>query len=560
MESFGSGGALRRLAVLLFVCSAATASLWGSGPCVEDVENTSTAWSMSGLWHIADTATASCAGAHSGTHAFYFGRDAKCDYNDGQVKDASLTSPLLAITASTASLSFWTRWQVESIDPGCFDKLWLEKSEDGITWSKLMDVGPNSTNFSGRGPEVGVASGSGVGGQALWQFISVDLSAYIGLTYCFRFRFLSGANGLDSGCPKPVDSTYDNFLGWVIDDISLGCPPAYLSINKTSNVSFAGRGDTVIFTISARNWDSSPQTLALSDTLPVGAHFVSASSGGSLSGGNVVNWILPSVAPGATQTVTLVVSVDSSTPYPSDWLNTASGISFQSPQALVKIRPPGLDLQKIANNTTPTNGDQVIFSITLSNFSNTVYPQVDLFESPPAGFTEQGEFPAYTAFDMWKTFSLQPGEVRVFTMWGLVNVGVDHTILTNHVDAKISNVIQTSAEASMVVAKPAQLYIKVLAVYPQPAPSFKAGLPQKVFIYYETNAAMKLTLDIFSVSGEKVRSVANVEAPRGKAQVEWDLHNTWGLDVASGVYIARLSSEIQAGRQLEAWARIAVSR
>jgi uncharacterized repeat protein (TIGR01451 family) len=517
---------------------------------------------MSGLWHIADSATSVCAGAHSGTHAFYFGRDTACNYNDAQVKDASLTSAPFTITGpADATLSFWTRWQVESVDPACFDKLRLEKSPDGVTWSKLADLGPSS-NPLGGGPDVGMASGSGLGGQALWQFVSVDLSAYIGGTYRFRFRFLSGANGVDAGCPIPADSGYDNFLGWVIDDISLGCPPAPLSIDKSASANFAARGDTVTFTITARNWDSSPQTLSLSDSLPLGADFVSASSGGTLSG-NVVNWSLP-VAAGGSQVVTLVVTVDPSTPYPSDWLNTVSGSSslgppsFQSPQALVKIRAPGLDLKKTASSSTPTNLDQVVFSITLSNFSNTAYTEVDLFESPPAGFTEQGHFPAYAVQDEWKAFSLQPGEVRVFTVWGQVNVAADHTTLTNHVDARILGVNQTFAEASVVVTRPPLAYLKVLAVYPQPAPSFKAGLPQHVFVYYETNQVMNLTMDIFSVSGEKVRSL-EVSAPRGKAQVDWDLKNSWGLDVASGIYVARLWSSTSTG-QLEAWAHIAVSR
>ena len=85
-------------------------------------------------------------------------------------------------------------------------------------------------------------------------------------------------------------------------------------------------------------------------------------------------------------------------------------------------------------------------------------------------------------------------------------------------------------------------------------------MPQSAFVYFEANQAMVLKLDLFSVSGEKVRSLGGQGAfPRGKGQIEWDLKNDWGHDVASGVYVARLWAETDGGI-LEAWTRIAVSR
>jgi len=539
---------------------------WAS-PCLQDAEGGAGAWSMSGLWHIADASSNTCVGAHSGSHAFYFGLDSQCNYDDGRIKDASLVSPAVTLSSlADANLSFWTRWQVESLDPVCDDKLIVEKSSDGTHWSSLADLGP-ATDPAGGAPGLGMASTSGLGGEPLWQFVSINLSAYVGLSYSYRFRFVSGASvlgGSYSVCSAPNDAQ-DNFLGWVLDDISVGCAPGPLSLAQSANPSFASPADTVTYSFSAHNWDTASQSLQVWDTLPAGADFISASPPGTLSSG-VEIWSLPSVAAGSSQSVTLVLAVDAGASVPSQWLNTASGSSsagppvFQSAQSLVKLEPAGLSLQKSASASTLVAGDQVTYSISLSNYTHSAYPEVDLVEAEPAGFTELSEIPPYDSGSphTWKALSLQPGETRAYTLLGTVSVPAGGGALVNRVDAEVSGTVNASAQASLAVRQPPLPNLLLHAVYPQPAPSFKAGLPQSVFIYFETTQAMGLTLDLYTVSGELVRSIA-VQAPRGKSQVEWNLKNNWGADVASGIYLARLWGK-QAQGNLEITARIVVRR
>jgi uncharacterized repeat protein (TIGR01451 family) len=542
--------------------------------CTEDVEGSSTPWSMSGLWHIENAGSAACAGAHSGTHAFYFGIDSQCNYDDHQIKDASLTSPPVTITGSgDTNFSFWTKWQVESMDPACYDQLWIEYYNvvSPTGWVLLTEVGP-VTDPPSSAPGVGMASVTGYGGVPQWQFVQLDLSAFAGETLQLRFRFLDSACQASNCAGKvcgPPDSDFDNFLGWVVDDISLGCPPAALTLAKSVAPSFAGRGQTLTYSLTAKNLDSSTRSLVVWDTLPQGADFVSATGGPSQSG-PLISWSVPALAPGASQSITMLVSVDPSTPYPTDWLNTATGSSsaggsFQSQAAPAKIRDSTIQISKSATPSTLSSGDQLTFAITLSNFTASVVSEVDLVESYPDGFVEQGEYPAYATARTWEALGLNPGETRVYTLWGFAN-GFNGEVLTNQVQAFTGRVggsggvLQGSASASVNLVEPQVPQLKVIAVYPNPAPSGKAGLPQSAFVVYNASQAMNLSLEAYSVAGEKVRLIS-FQSASGKGQVEWDLKNDHGNAVASGIYLLRLwQNDSPTGLVVEGWTRLAVKR
>jgi hypothetical protein len=545
---------------------AALLPAFAGAACLQDVESGAGAWSMSGLWHV--ESAAACAGAHSGSRAFYFGIDGQCNYDNGQIKDGSLTSPPQFITgAGDTNFSFWTKWQVESVEPSCYDQLWIERYDaSSSAWVHLADVGPAADPPS-SGPDLGMASVTGLGGAPMWQFVQIDLSAFAGASLQLRFRFVSSAcqaaacAGKTCGAP---DADFDDFLGWVVDDISFGCPPAALSVQKSASLSYAARGQAFDYVLSAKNLDSATQTLSVWDTLPAGAIYAGANPAPSSVSGQLVSWIFPGLGSQAVQAMTVSVTVDPAAPYPSDWFNTASGAStgpgagFTSQAAPVKIRAPGLTLAKSAHPSTLTSGDQVTFTISLGNFTAATIPRVDLNESYPGGFIELGAYPPYSGFRTWAVLGLLPGETRYFTVWGFAN-GFNGQSLTNRVEAFVGGVSQGSATASVSLLLPEVPQFSVRTVYPNPAPSGKAGLPQSAFIVYDSNQALDFTLDVFSVSGEKVRSLP-FRALRGRGQVEWDLKNGSGVTVASGIYLARLwHDEPQIGL-IEGWAHIAVLR
>jgi uncharacterized repeat protein (TIGR01451 family) len=549
----------------LLALTALGRGLQGSS-CFEGAEGPSTAWSMTDLWHVEDAASAPCAGAHSGTHAFYYGIDSQCNYNNGQIKEGFLTSPPFIVTgAGDTNFSFWTKWQVESLNPSCYDQLWIERlSATAGTWTLLAQVGPVSDPPNGA-PLVGVASVTGVGGTPQWEFVQIDLSLFAGPNPMqLRFHYLSSAC-LAASCGgktcNPPDDNFDSFLGWVVDDISLGCPSGELVLAKSANPSFAARGDAVTYVISAKNLDASSQSLTLWDTLPTGADYVGA-SGPATRAGQLVSWSLPPLASQASQSVSVWVSVDPATPYPSDWMNTASGSSsaggaaFTSAVAPVKIREKSIQIMKSASPSSLVSGQMLTYTIALSNFSASTAAEVDISELFPVGFVETGGYPAFSATNLWQAFSLLPGQTSYFSVWGLAN-GFSGQVLTNQVQALSSGQLLASASASVTLQRPFVPQLSVQAVYPNPAPSGKAGMPQSAFVVVMANEPLNVTMDIFDIAGEKIRSIP-CSLQSGQGQVEWDLKNGSGVAVASGVYFGRLwTSDPQSGL-VQAWAHIAV--
>lgn len=519
------------------------------------------AWTAAGLWHR--VSAPACVTPHAGAACFYFGRDSACDYADGTVKDASLTSaPVVLSDPSKAFISFWLQYQVESLDPACYDRLRLERSEDGVNWAFLADLSLAS-DPSGGSPSTGVASGSGVGGPPLWQFRRVDLSAFLGLTLQLRFRFVSSASQAGNNLCGPPDGELDHFLGYALDDVSFGDAAAPLALEKSVEPAFAAPGETFTYTLVATNSDSAPRLLNLWDTLPSGAVYAGSAPAGLYSGGRV-DWAFPSVGAGASVTVQLRVQVDPSLAPPVDWLNTADGAStapgptVSSAPAFSRVRAAGLSLRKTASKSVATSGDLVTFSLVLANYTALTQSSLALVEELPSAFTLTQALPAFNGTTRWNLGALAPGELRTFSVWGRV-YGDDGQTVVNNARLYSASSFVALASAGVSIKKPIEPRISLRAVYPNPAPSDKPGLPQGAFVVYDINQSMPITLDIFTLAGEKVRRLYG-PGERGVNQLGWDLNNEWGAAVASGVYAFRLWSTLPVIPTPEAYGFIAVLR
>ena len=109
-----------------------------------------------------------------------------------------------------------------------------------------------------------------------------------------------GANGAD---PTPANNTDTD-----ID--SLATTPD-LVVTKTDGVTSASPGDTLIYTLTISNAGAQDASgVIVTDTLPANTTFVSASDGGTFSGG-VVTWNVGGLAARTSVTRTVTVLVDS---------------------------------------------------------------------------------------------------------------------------------------------------------------------------------------------------------------------------------------------------------
>ena len=171
--------------------------------------------------------------------------------------------------------------------------------------------------------------------------------------------------------------------------------PQGIDLAVTKNVSDAtpNVGDTITFTVTLAN--SGPNTatgVVLTDLLPAGLSFVSSTpSQGSY---NPINglWSVGTVATGAPETLTLSARVDS----PIAQTNTASvtradqfdpNTANDSASATETPQRADLALTKSVSDPTPHVGDQIIFTVTLSNAGPDTATGVSVSDLLPAGLT-----------------------------------------------------------------------------------------------------------------------------------------------------------------------------
>lgn len=501
------------------------------------------------MWHRVD-ASSFCARAQSGSGAFYFGRERACDYDDGLVKDFSLTSPSFAVSSATDALTFWYLYEIESKNPDCYDQMRVEISRANGPWTLLRDLGPASVPVGGGG-SLKFSSGGGLGKDGQWMYAQAGLGAYSGSTVQVRFRFMSGADGLKPGCGPP-DAENDNFLGFYVDNVSLACalPPAVLA--KSVSPAYAARNDTVTYTLSYTNNGAAPEDLSLWDTLPTGAHFVTATASGLEAPAGFVSWNLSAVPASATASVSLVVSVDGSQAYPSDWLNQAGvslapGKPFISNKAAVMVRPSRLTLRKVARPATLDQGDDLSYDIVVTNESAQKATGLVIQDSLPSGFVFNASEPpgdGSVANGVWFSTAylyLDPGASQVVTLNGTYTGPPG--LVRNQAFAKSANLAWTSAWADVQVgAKSGEVPgLKWVAVYPNPAPSAKGGFKPQASVVYDLLQPSHLKLNVYTVAGELVK-VVEKDSGAGRGQIAWDLRNSSGAAVSFGMYVLVLNA------------------
>ena len=77
---------------------------------------------------------------------------------------------------------------------------------------------------------------------------------------------------------------------------------------KTVSPASVDVGEQITYTIGYTNWQNTPATVVITDDIPAGTKFVSASDDGKLSSnGQTVTWTLSLVPAGTTGSVTLVL-------------------------------------------------------------------------------------------------------------------------------------------------------------------------------------------------------------------------------------------------------------
>jgi len=181
--------------------------------------------------------------------------------------------------------------------------------------------------------------------------------------------------------------------------------PANLVLQKSVNastVTLTGTGRTLTYTLNYANTSGSTAatSVVLSDPLPAGTTFVSASATPaatsvtppSVGSNGTVTWNFSSLAAGASGSTSVVVNVPDNLSGASSIVNTASLSSTEtaavnasaSTQVVGGTGSPSLSLSKAASKTSLLAGDSVTYTLTVVNTGTAAASSVSVSDVLPA--------------------------------------------------------------------------------------------------------------------------------------------------------------------------------
>ncbi|MCL6259317.1 gliding motility-associated C-terminal domain-containing protein [Aquiflexum sp. TKW24L] len=220
---------------------------------------------------------------------------------------------------------------------------------------------------------------------------------------------------------------------------------AGLEVFKVSNVIIVQAGGEILYTISVFNGGPDvANNVTVTDVLPAGTSFVSATNGGTFQSGTVT-WSFPTIAPGLTEVLTVRVLVNIGVEEGTILTNIAQASSPDDPGSpkvsnnadvtVLKGIMPIVVINKVANKSIVRLGDTIIYTISVSNAGNAFATGVSVRDVLPAGTafvsTDRGGVHSNGIVN-WNIGLLSPGQTVVITLEVLVNGNfVGGEVITN---------------------------------------------------------------------------------------------------------------------------------
>ncbi|WP_139142084.1 putative Ig domain-containing protein, partial [Alteromonas lipolytica] len=186
-----------------------------------------------------------------------------------------------------------------------------------------------------------------------------------------------------------------------------------LAISKAVDNASPNLGDNVTFTLTVSNTGPDAATnVVVTDQLPAGFTFVSSNGSYNATTGL---WTVGSLASGASTTLTIVATTTDSSAVTNTASVTADQTELDSSDNIdsVSVDAQAIDLalSKTVDNASPNLGDNVTFTLTVSNTGPDTATNVVVTDQLPAGFTfvsSDGSYDASTG--LWTVGSLASGE------------------------------------------------------------------------------------------------------------------------------------------------------
>ncbi|HEV7374416.1 MAG TPA: DUF11 domain-containing protein [Pyrinomonadaceae bacterium] len=221
-----------------------------------------------------------------------------------------------------------------------------------------------------------------------------------------------------------------------------------LAVTKTVNNATPNVGNTVTYTITlTNNGPSNATNVRLTDAVPSGLTYVSSTPSGTTTYNSATGlWTIGALANAASATLVINATVNAG-PGNNTITNTTSGLTADQFDPVssnnvgsvsLRVTRSDLSLTKTVNNATPSFGQSVIFTITLSNAGPDGATGVAVKDLLPAGLG----FSSYTA-----SVGSYVSGTGIWTVGSLANSGNATLQITATVNAygSITNIAQVSA-------------------------------------------------------------------------------------------------------------------
>ena len=259
---------------------------------------------------------------------------------------------------------------------------------------------------------------------------------------------------------------------------------AGLEVFKVSNVIIVQAGGEIIYTISVFNGGpDAANNVTVTDLLPVGTSFVSATNGGTFNAG-VVTWQFPTIALGQTEVFTVRVLVGLGVIEGTVLNNTAVATSPSDPASpktsnvsqvtVLKGIKPIIGISKTANGSTVKLGDTIVYTITVNNSGNAFATGVVVSDILPVGTTfvstDRGGVHSSGTVN-WFLGLLSPGQTIVITL----EVRVTGNFVGGEVLSNVARVVSPSDPDTPKSSNPS--LVTLLEVKPEISVTKKANAP-----------------------------------------------------------------------------------